>query len=328
MSSRDAQASTTTRSAELVTFGETMTRLSAPPGERLEVSQQLEFRTAGAESNVAVAAARLGTDATWLSKLPSSPLGRRVVSDVRSHGVEPRVVWSDTHRQGAYYLERGGDPRGVSVIYDRADSAATTATVTELDTDCVRDANVFFTTGITPALSGTLRETTESLLEVASEGGTTAAFDLNYRSKLWPPEEAKAVYEALFPRIDILFAPERDARQILGLEGDATAILESLAPNFETVVLTRGAEGAIAASGTERFVQPAIETETVDPIGTGDAFVGAYLARHLSGGSPDAALRYGAAAAALKRTMEGDLAVVTPEEVSAIAADASGGISR
>ena len=41
---------------ELVTPGETMVRLLSPRGGRLETSDTLRFSTAGAESNVAIAA--------------------------------------------------------------------------------------------------------------------------------------------------------------------------------------------------------------------------------------------------------------------------------
>lgn len=56
-------ATTRARDIELVTFGETMLRLSRPTGTRIETATELEFRSAGAESNVATAAANLGTAA-------------------------------------------------------------------------------------------------------------------------------------------------------------------------------------------------------------------------------------------------------------------------
>jgi 2-dehydro-3-deoxygluconokinase len=92
-------------SHDLVTFGETTLRFSPPRGERLETAETLTFATAGAESNVAVAASRLGADAAWLSKLPDSTLGRRVTADLRQHGVDPAVAWSDAGRQGTYYKQ-------------------------------------------------------------------------------------------------------------------------------------------------------------------------------------------------------------------------------
>ncbi|UPW02003.1 sugar kinase [Halorussus gelatinilyticus] len=315
---------------DLVTFGETMLRLSPPDGERLETTDELEFRAAGAESNVAVAAARLGADAVWTSKLPDSPLGRRVSSGLRRHGVETDVVWTDEGRQGTYYLEHGGKPRGSNVIYDRSGAAVTTAETDELPVERVREADRFHTTGITPALSDTLEATTADLLAAAQDAGTTTSFDVNYRSKLWSPESARETLESLFPDVDLLLVAERDAREVLAREGDPREIAAGLADEFgfETVIVTRGEKGALALHDGETYEQPAIETETLDPIGTGDAFLGAYLSRRIAGDGVPTALEYGSATAALKRTIPGDVAVVTREEVESVLAEEGGEISR
>ncbi|WP_411965424.1 bifunctional 2-dehydro-3-deoxygluconokinase/2-dehydro-3-deoxygalactonokinase [Haloferax sp. YSMS24] len=315
----------------LVTFGETMLRLSPPRGERLETAREFEVQAGGAESNVAVAAARLGRDAAWFSKLPDSPLGRRVVGELRSHGVDTDgVVWDDDHRQGLYYLEHGVSPRPTNVVYDRSDAAVTTLETSEIDLETVRDADICYTSGITPALSETLRVTTADVLAAAQEAGTTTAFDLNYRSKLWTPEEAADAYRGLFDDIDVLFAAKRDAEAVLGRDGDAESIARGLADDFdfETVVVTRGAEGSLGLSDGEVFEQGVYDAETHDAIGTGDAFVGGFLAKRLGGGDVSESLQWAAATASFKRTIDGDVAVVTPEDVERVVADEDDGISR
>mgnify|MGYP000194573939 CR=1 FL=1 len=316
---------------DLVTFGESMLRLSPPDQQRLETVDQLDVHVAGAESNVAVAAQRLGLDATWISKLPDSPLGRRVTSALSTHGVDADVVWDDDGRQGTYYVEFGGKPRGTNVIYDRADASVTTATPEELDTRRIAAADAFHTTGITPALSETLRSTTESLLEVAQAEDTTTVFDLNYRSKLWSPAEARETLEDLFPSVDVLVVAERDARAVLDREGDAEAIARGLDEefDFEVTLITRGGAGSLALSGDMVFEQGVFEADETDTVGTGDAFVGGFLARWLDGFPVPDALEYGAATASIKRTVPGDIAVVTPEEVDRVVeAGEQSGISR
>lgn len=315
---------------DLVTFGETMLRLSPPGNERIETTTELELRAAGAESNVAVAAARLGAEAVWTSKLPDSPLGRRVTSELESYGLETDPVLTAEGRQGTYYLEFAGRPRGTDVIYDRSNAAVTTARAEELPTDRIGESEWFYTSGITPALSSTLEETVETLLEIARDAGTKTAFDLNYRSKLWSPEEARETLTSLFDRVDVLVTAVRDARNVLGVEGDEETIARGLAEEwgFETVVLTLGEEGALALDEGEITRQPAFETETHDPIGTGDAFVGAFLARRIADGEISEALEYGAATAALKRTIPGDIAVVTPAEVERVIDEEGDEISR
>jgi 2-dehydro-3-deoxygluconokinase len=315
---------------DLVTFGESMLRYSPPDKERIELADELEIRIAGAESNVAACAHRLGADALWTSKLPDSPLGRKVVADLGTHGLPTDVVWSDAGRQGTYYIEQGGAPRGTNVVYDRGDAAVTTATFEELPTDRVADARAFHTTGITPALSDTLRETTARLLAHAREHDTTTYFDVNYRSKLWSPAEAGEVIRDLLDDVDVLVVGAEDAATVLDREGDPEDVAAGLAADFghETVLLTRGEAGALASHGGEVHEQPVFPADTHDPIGTGDAFVGGYLARRLAGDGVADAMEYGAATAALKRTIPGDVAAVTPAEVERVVESETTEISR
>ncbi|WP_394338708.1 PfkB family carbohydrate kinase [Haloferax sp. Atlit-4N] len=97
---------------------------------------------------------------------------------------------------------------------------------------------------------------------------------------------------------------------------------------FETVIITRGDEGALAHHQGVTYEQPAFETDTVDAIGTGDAFVGAYLARRIEDDDVPVALAYAAATAALKLTISGDLAIVTPEEVEHVLSESTTDIAR
>ena len=326
--------------AELVTFGETMLRLSPPSGTRLDTEGPLDARIGGAESNVAAAATCLGAETAWLSKLPDNPLGRRVVRALRAAGVEPAVAWDDRDaaRLGTYYLEYGADPRPTSVIYDRANASVTTVSADELDSGRVADAAVFHTTGITPALSEAAAETTHALLSTAGDADTLRSFDLNYRGKLWSPAEAAAAYEAILPTVDLLFAPIRDAETVLGYAGDGEAVARGLAADFdlEAVVVTLGEAGSLALVDGEVREQGVYSSATVDAIGTGDAFVGGVLGDLLSaeGGVSlthdrlGDALAYGAAAAALKRTIEGDALVATRAEVESVLDAEAGGISR
>jgi 2-dehydro-3-deoxygluconokinase len=317
---------------ELVTFGETMLRLSPPRGQRLETEGGLDARVGGAESNVAAAAASLGTQAVWLSKLPENALGRRVVRALRSHGVRPEVAWDDseTARLGTYYLEYGAEPRDTDVIYDRAGASVTTVRPEELDFTVFETASVFHTTGITPALSEATAETTLELLRAAGEANVTRSFDLNYRSKLWSTSEARESYESVLEHVDLLFAPIRDVRAVLAQEGDAESVAYRLADDYdiETVVVTRGESGSVAYTDGEICEQDVINAETIDAIGTGDAFVGGVLAELIAGSDIETALSYGAAAASLKRTVEGDVLVTTREEVEDALDQSTGGISR
>jgi 2-dehydro-3-deoxygluconokinase len=311
---------------DIVTVGEALLRLSPSQGDRLVTASEFDAYVGGAEANAAVAAAGVGAEAAWLSRLPDSPLGRRVVRELHAHGVRTGVSWTESGRLGTYYLERGTDPRGSEVHYDRAGSTASAMTPDDLPGAVVRDADTCFVTGITPALSENAQETTAAALQTASEAGTTTAFDPNYRSKLWSADAAREVYESLLPYVDVLIVARRDAADVLDAPGKPVSMANSLAAEHgcETVVMTLGDRGALVLNDGEVHEVAAVETETVDPIGSGDALAGAFLAARVRGDAVDEALSLGVAAAGIKRTITGDLLITNPDEVEHLAEEGVG----
>src|SRR5438445_3397874 len=97
---------------EIITFGEAMVRLSPSNFRRLEQAPSLDVQVGGAELNTAVALARLGRSAAWVSRLTRNPLGRLIANQARAAGVgTEHVLWTDEDRVGVYYVEFGAAPR-------------------------------------------------------------------------------------------------------------------------------------------------------------------------------------------------------------------------
>ncbi|WP_096390784.1 sugar kinase [Halopenitus persicus] len=317
---------------DLVTFGEATMRLSPPRGGRLETTPSLDVRVSGPESNAAVGAARLGVDAAWLSKLPASALGRRVVAALRSHGVRTGIAWTDAEagRVGTVYEDRGAATHGTTAIDDRAGSAFTTVTPADLPDGVVESTDRVHTTGATLGVSDRARETALDLLEAAGEADVRRSLALRHRDRLWDADRtapADRVYREAFDHVETLFVSRSEARSVLSCEGDAVEIVHSLRTEFdlETVVLTRdGAEtGAVAIDAGAVHEGPAYRVDSRDPSGTDDAFVAGFLTERIAGGSVPDALELGAATAALTGTIDGEAAIVSREAVDAVIADPS-----
>jgi len=134
----------------------------------------------------------------------------------------------------------------------------------------------------------------------------------------------------LFPDVDVLVVAQRDATTVLDTEGDAESIARNLDAEygFEVVIVTRGSEGALALADGTVHEQPTYEAVSAYPVGTGDSFVGAFLSQYLDGGSVPKALSWGAGAAALKRSVPGDMAVIGPDEVSEVIEGRTESLSR
>ncbi len=308
---------------DLLTFGESMVRMTTAPGVRLESAGSLAVTVGGAESNVAVALARLGRRVAWLSALPENPLGQRIAREIAMHGVDvSSVVWMPGARAGVYFMDTGSLPRPTRVLYDRAGSAIATLDVGAVDPEVVHAARMLHLTGITPALSASAAAICRRLATAATDAGIPVALDVNYRARLWTGDAARAGLAPLLERVTLLLCGVDDARAVWGLDGDpedvARALLDRSAAGV--VVVTAGARGAVAVprgAGSAVVRQPAAPVQPIDPVGAGDAFAAGVLHRWLDApGDLAGALRSGAALAALKMTIAGDFAIVTPHELA------------
>ncbi len=302
---------------DVIALGDAMVSFSPPGMLRLEQASQLEVWPTGAEANAAVALARLGRRVGWFSKLPEHPLARLIVGAVSRHGVDTsRVVWTPEGRLGTLFYERAVPPRPPRVWYDRKDSAFTTLTSSELDWPYLRSARVVLMAGTAPALGETLRDTTRRIAQEVRAAGRLFALDVNYRAKLWSPQEAADYLKTLLPLVSLLFCGGRDAERLFGFRGEPEAVGRTFQERFgiPTVVLTLGPEGAVAVEDRLYRARRVPRVTVVDPVGAGDAFAGGFLCGYLEGGA-QRGLDIGAAVGALHCTIAGDFAYVTRAEV-------------
>jgi 2-dehydro-3-deoxygluconokinase len=305
---------------DLVTLGEVLLRLSIPSPARFETAHQLDVQIGGAEANVAAACARLGARTAWLSALPTNAWGDRVIQELRGHGVDCTYVRrTDDARMGTYFLEYGVPPRPIRVLYDRRESAFARLGANELDWRPVREARLVHVSGVTAALGDGGRALVRRAVAEARE----VSFDVNYRATLWSPEAARAFIDEILPVVRYLFLGEAEARTVFGLDGAPQAMLEALgrlAPNA-VVTLLRGADGCLTLDGGRVLVPQRRHTVAmVDPIGAGDAFVAGFLWATLAGRSREDAVEAGTAVAALKCSIWGDIARITPRDVDDVLA--------
>lgn len=286
-----------------------MLRLSVRPGDRLEDAPAFDVHVAGAEANVAFAAARVGLRSAWASALPANPLGRRVAATLAAAGVDTSLVhWVEGGRLGLYFVEMGAAPRPISVVYDRAGSAIAQATPDLFDWDAIADTGFLHLSGITLGLSASCYDIGLRAMEEARRRGAAVTFDVNYRQRLWTPTAAAAAIRSVVHLVDAVICTAEDARDLFGAVGEPEAVLAMLRTHLgvDLAVLTLGAEGAVASHGGETIRRPGHLVETIDRVGAGDAFA-AGLIWGLLDGSIELGLERGLAMSALKMTLHGDL---------------------
>lgn len=344
--------------ADVVTFGEAMIRLAPPHFERLEQATSLDVQIGGGELNVAVGVSRLGIKSVWVSRLPKNSLARLMENRVRQMGVDTsEIIWAAEGRVGLYFVEFGAAPRPSSVLYDRAHSSISAIQPGEVDWRRVfRGAKWFHTSGITPALSTSAAAATLEALKAAHEAGITVSYDLNYRSKLWSPDQAQAVQEPMMEYVDVLITTEEDTHVVFKIGAspgpnatDAKGFTQVAAETykdvaqrleekfrFKAVAITlrenplvwRNTWTAICYADGRFYDDVKYDIEIVDRVGGGDSFSAGFIYGRLVKGTYEAALRYGNAFGALKHTNPGDFNWATLAEVESLLKGASLRVAR
>lgn len=296
----------TTATIDLVCMGEPMLEFNQQPGG----GPRLYLEGCGGDtSNAAVAAARQGARVAYVTALGDDPAGARFFELWAREGVDASAVRRDPHRPTAVYFVTHG-PRGHEFLYYRKHSAAAGMTAADVPAAMIRQARMLYASGISQAISDSAADAVFHAIAVARAAGVRVAYDTNYRPRLWPPARAAAVVHAAIALSDIALPGLEDAQVLTGLtDPDAIAdFYHGLGPGI--VVLKMGAQGALLRTRDQRLMLPAFPCAPVDATGAGDTFCGAFLARLIAGDSPETALRYAAAAAALQTEGYGAVAPI------------------
>lgn len=343
-------------SKKVVTMGEIMLRLSTPGNERFIQADEFDVCYGGGEANVAVSLANYGYDTQFVTAVPDNPIGACAVAALRKHNVGTDFIAKSGERLGIYFLETGSAMRASNVVYDRAHSSISTASVDEFDCDAIfKDADWFHFTGITPAVSDAAIELTEAALKAARKAGVTVSVDLNFRKKLWSSEKAQKVMTNLMQYVDVCIGNEEDAEKVLGFKAKETDVTKGelnlagyedvfnqMADKFGFKYIISSLRQSYSASNngwsacimdgkTREFYHSRTYSVTpiVDRVGGGDSFAAGVICGLLDGKDMKQALEFGVAASALKHTIPGDFNLVTRAEVDNLAGgDGSGRVQR
>jgi 2-dehydro-3-deoxygluconokinase len=313
---------------DIVTFGETMIRLTPPNFQRLEQAHEFEVGVSGAELNTATGLARLGMRTTWVSRLVDSPLGRMIANRAREQNVDTsNILWAKEGRVGLYYYEMGASTRASQVIYDRANAAISQLKPGEVDwVTILKGARAFHISGITPALSENCAEASKEAVTEAKNAGCVVSLDINYRARLWSKEAARECIIGLLKDVTILFTTLDEASAVLGLEGGAEEVAREIARQWKVPVVAitlreapsvlRNIWRSLALEDGKVYTGRTIDLELIDRMGSGDSYDAGFLYGYLTG-DISKAVAYGDALAAIKHSVPGDYTWVTPAELKA-----------
>lgn len=267
---------------DVLTLGEAMAAMY--PRGPVRVGTVAELSIAGAESNVAIALARLGHHVRWVGVVGADRLGRLVRHGLRAEGVDVSCVRVTSAPTGLVLFETRV-PGVTRVDYHRAGSAGTHLSTSDVLAAFTPPPRVVHVTGVTMALGSGPAAAVRCAVEGARDVGAMVCLDVNYRSKLWSVADAQQALRPLVGVVDILIGSPEELALVAptGAMDIASQVASLLSAGPTEVVVKRGRAGADAYTSGGHVHADARRVVTVDPVGAGDAFTAGYLSGWLEG---------------------------------------------
>jgi ribokinase len=242
----------------------------------------------GKGSNQAIAAARAGGPVTFIGAVGDDVFAPGLRAALRDAGVI-------TDR-----LRVASGPSGIAhIVVD--DSGANTIIV-------IAGANGSVT-GLEPGDAEVVARSDALLLQLELPmGAVVAAATAGHAAGvpvMLTPAPAVPLPDALLAAVDIIVPNEHEAAAITGACGPQEAV-DALLARVPEVCVTLGARGVLYGSrGGTRLRVPAPQVRAIDTTAAGDTFAGALAVARAEGRTPEEALRFATAAAALSVQREG-----------------------
>jgi len=253
----------------------------------------------GSPTNVAVAAARLGTRSAVVTAVGDDEFGGYVRGALQGFGVDTRFVGSHPTLRTPLAIAAMDPPEDPRLVFYREPSAPDEEiALEERHLAAARDAEIFWVAG--SCLSGRLTgPTTRAMLEERGRRQHTV-IDLDYRPTFWPSEEA-ATREigAAIEWATVAVGNRRECEVAVGT-GDPDAAADALLERgIELGIVKLGGDGVLVATREDRTRVAPVPVEVVCGLGAGDAFGGALCHGLLAGADPVEAVSFANAAGAI-----------------------------
>ena len=194
----------------VITLGETMALMDQQGIGDLFHSPSFTLSIGGAESNVAIALARLGIPVRWIGRVGADGFGALIARELRAEGVDARIIEDDAAATGLMVKERGTGEL-IRVRYYRDGSAGSRLRSRDLAASDLAGAGILHVTGITVAVSDSARLAVRAAIDAARVAGVAVSFDVNYRSRLWRDRDAAAILTEFARLADVLFVSSEEA---------------------------------------------------------------------------------------------------------------------
>ena len=281
-----------TRALTIASIGEPMIELARSPENPLSYDR----RYGGDTLNTAVYLARLlrpeAARIQYVTRLGDDPLSAWMIKGFESEAIDCSLITRVKDRKpGLYMIDT--DARGErSFSYWRGEAPARQLFEDADLAERLSGTDAIYTSGITLAILGEMgRERLIALMNRLKAAGRVAAFDTNYRARLWSDRAVAASWmkQAIAAATHVLPSSD-DLDQIFARKRNAGDWVEELAQMGAAEILVKTGGGPVHTRQGDIALEKTSQPR--DTTGAGDSFNAGYLAARLSGASvPESVVR-------------------------------------
>jgi 5-dehydro-2-deoxygluconokinase len=285
------------RSVDLVAMGRVAVDLySEQIGTPLRDAQTFRKYLGGCAGNVAVGAARLGLSVRILSRVGRDEMGAFLRESLEREGVNTDLLADDPERLSGLVLLGVAPPDRFPLLFYRENCADMWTRLDTANAAWLGDTRALMVTG-TGMSRPESAEATLAAARAARAAGTAVVVDVDFRPVLWNltergdgesrfRESARVTSELarLLPLADLVVGTEEELAIAGGSEDPKVALARVRALTAATVVVKRGAAGAVVhANGGAPIDVAGRPVEILNVLGAGDAFLAGFLRGWLRG---------------------------------------------
>lgn len=267
----------------------------------------------GAPMNVAYHLHKLNRDVSVITKVGDDSHGRELLDIFSKWGIGTDHFSIDyAHPTGLVYAQLNKDHEmAYDIVYPSAwdfiewdDSYATLMQQTD-----------YLVFGSLIGRNDTSRKTLFKLLESANN----KVFDINIR----PPHFNRTIVEQLLQKTDVLKLNLAELELIAGWFSPFDSVtdkIKGIQDRFliSTIVVTMGGEGALLCLSGSCYQHPGYKVQVADTVGSGDAFLAAFLSQLIDRAPPEEMLDYACATGALIASYTGACPDYDTQEIAAL----------
>lgn len=284
---------------DVVTLGESLVELST--NAKLVSAGCLSKYYGGDVLAASIAALRMGSKVGFITRVGNDPFKDFLMDNWQNEGLDISEVKLSNESNGLYIIARPTlDEK--EIVYYRKKIAPSKLSIDDINSDYIKNAGIFYASGISQSLSLSANEAVEYAFKTAKENGVLTAYDPNYYSAITTPEEAKENFSRVNSYIDVLFMnTKHDTVNILDIDSPENIIKKLWDMGIQIIVLKSGDKcGYYTGYNGNIIFTDFYTTEYIDTTCSGDAFNGGFMHALTHGFTPFEATKFASIVAGLQ----------------------------